>query len=204
MNADVMVVTCAEPDALPFLLSLPPADLAQATLVATGDVVRAAERQTQVATTAIIGGLGSIDEVRRLIGSRRRNVAVIVAPDPWGPLHGKGFVRARLLAPWFLSPGAGADLIELRSGGRSSRALPNLTRPALMLRLYAREARLLSEYLVRLGVGRPVGAAAPLASLPCALAGAVLALPAAAITLGRVIPFILWTEARARMETRQR
>jgi hypothetical protein len=204
MSADVFVVTCAEPDALPFLLSLPPAHLARAALVATVDVVRSAERQTPVATTSIISGLAAVDEVRRLIGDPRRHVAVIVAPDPWGPFNGKGFVRARLLAPWFIGPGARADLIELRSGGRSYRTLPGLGRTALMLRLYAREALLLTEYLVRAGVGRPMGRGATLVSLPRALLGAVLALPLAAVTLGRLIPFILWTEARARMKARRR
>lgn len=204
MSADVIVVTCAEPDALPFLLSFSPADLARATLVATGDVVRSAERQTLVATTSTISGLAAVDEVRRLIGDSHRNVAVIVAPDPWGPLHGKGFVRARLLAPWFIGPGGRADLIELRSGGRSYRTLPGLGRTALMLRLYTREALLLIEYLVRKGAGRPMGRAATLVSLPRALVGAVLALPLAAVTVGRLIPFILWTEARARMKARQR
>ena len=204
MSADVIVVTCAEPDALPFLLSFSPADLARATLVATGDVVRSAERQTLVATTSTISGLAAVDEVRRLIGDSHRHVAVIVAPDPWGPLHGKGFVRARLLAPWFIGPGGRADLIELRSGGRSYRTLPGLGRTALMLRLYTREALLLIEYLVRKGAGRPMGRAATLVSLPRALVGAVLALPLAAVTVGRLIPFILWTEARARMKARQR
>jgi hypothetical protein len=204
MSADVIVVTCAEPDALPFLLSFSPADLARATLVATGDVVRSAERQTLVATTSTISGLAAVDEVRRLIGDPHRHVAVIVAPDPWGPLHGKGFVRARLLAPCFIGPGGRADLIELRSGGRSYRTLPGLGRTALMLRLYTREALLLIEYLVRKGAGRPMGRAATLVSLPRALVGAVLALPLAAVTVGRLIPFILWTEARARMKARQR
>jgi len=224
MNADVIVVTCAEPDALPFLLSLHPADLASATLVATGDVVRSAERQTPVAATSIIGGLAAVDEVRRLIGDTQRKVVVIVAPDPWGPFNGKGFVRARLLAPWFLDPGAHADLIELQKGGRVERMRGGLSRAALMRCLYGREALLLTEYVVHAGIGRPAGRivtqvgrpaghlvtqigrpagrVATLLSLPRALAGAVLALPVAAVTLGRLIPFILWTEARARMKAR--
>lgn len=204
-HRDALIITCSKPDALPFMLSLPPADLAQATLVATGDVVLAAERQSLVAVSCIIGGVTAVDEVRRLIGDRRRHLAVIVAPDPWGPFHGKGFVRARLLAPWFIGPGARADLIELRNGGRSYRTLPGLGRTALALRLYTREALLLTEYLVRKGAGRPMGRAATLVSLPRALVGAGLALPlAAVITVGRLIPFILWTEARARMTARQR
>jgi hypothetical protein len=215
MNADVIVVTCSEPDALPFLLSLPGADLERATLAATGDVVRSAERQMKVAATSVINGLAAVDEVRRLTGEAPCRVAVIVAPDPWGPFNGKGFVRARLLAPWFIGPGARADLIELRTGGRVQRTRPSLGRRELMLHLYARETLLLAEYIVQVGVGRPVGRLATqagrpvgrlgvLLSLPRALTGAILAIPVATVTLARLIPFILWTEARARMRARRR
>jgi hypothetical protein len=214
MSADVIIVTCSEPDALPFLLSLPDADLKRVTLVATGDVVRSAERQTQVAATSVINGLAAVDEVRRLTGDAQCRVAVIVAPDPWGPINGKGFVRARLLAPWFIGPGARADLMELCSGGRVLRTRSGLARRALMLRLYARETLLLAEYVVQVGVGRPVGRLATqagrpvgrlgtLLSLPRAVIGAALAIPVAAVTLARLIPFILWTEARARMKERR-
>ena len=93
MNASVFIVTCSEPDALPFLLSLPPETVAQATLVATGDVVRSAERQTTLANSSIINGLAAVDEVRRIINGAHGRVLVVVAPDPWGPINGKGFVR---------------------------------------------------------------------------------------------------------------
>lgn len=218
-HRDALIITCSKPDALPFLLSLPPGDLGQATLVATGDVVRAAERQSLVAVGCIIGGVTAVEEVRHLTGDSTCHVAVIVAPDPWGPFRGKGFVRARLLAPWFIGPGARADLIELRGDGHSYRTLPGLSRKSLMLRLYTREAWLLTEYLVGVGVGRPtgrmatlvsraggrpLGRAATLFSLPRALVGALLALPVAAITMSRLLPFILWNEARARMKVGQR
>jgi hypothetical protein len=209
MNADVIIVTCAEPDALPFLLSLPPAELMRATLVGTRDVIRSAERQAPTTATSVINGLAAVDEVRRLIGSTNRNVAVVVAPDPWGPVKGKGFVRARLLAPWFLASGGRAHLVELTRGGGITCTRNDLTRAALLRRLYVREALLLLEYIVRVGVGRPAdrlagGPLATLLNLPRAVIGAVLAIPVATVTLARLIPFILWTEARARMKARRR
>jgi len=183
MSDDVMVVTCGEPDALAFLLSCPADDLGRTTLVATADVVRSASLQTAVANSYVIDGFEAIDEVRRLIGGPRRRLAIVIAPDPWGPLRGKGFVRARLFAPWFLDKGGRADLIELRSGGYLRRVLSERRRGELVLRLYTREVALLCVYLVH-------------------VVGVALAIPTAAITLSRLVPFVLWTEARARFRKR--
>jgi hypothetical protein len=207
LNADVLIVTCAEPDALPHLLSLSSDELAHATLISTGDVVRSAERQTPIASALIITGITAIKEARRLTDAGR-NVVVIVAPDPWGPINGKGFVRARLLAPWFLGPRNRADLLELDTGGRKRREARCLTRAALARRLYLREVRLLAEYLLKVGLGQPAGAVArqldaeagsrpTLAALPRVLLGAALAVPNSLATLCRILPFILRTELRA-------
>lgn len=193
MRTDVIVVTCAEPDAVPFLRSLPREDLTRATLFATRDVVASAIRQTPVGTSHIIGGASAVGEVRSLAGDTQRHVTVVVAPDPWGPYRGRGFVRARILAPWFLSPTGRADLVELRGDGRSFKAECDLSRRALLQRMYSREAHLLRDYVGR-GALRT----------GCRLAKAALSIPVATITLGRVTLFILRTELDARERTGRR
>jgi hypothetical protein len=194
----VIIVTCAEPDALPFLLSLPPGELAEATLVATGDVVRSAVEQTAVNKRRVIGGMATMEQVRALAGDADCHVSVVIARDPWGPYRGKGFVRARLLAPWCLSPTGRADLIELRGDGQSLRAKPGLDRRALLVCLLAFEQRNLRGYLVGTAEEQLTNAAPALRHAQQRLAKAVLVIPVSAVTLARVTTFFLRTEFGAR------
>ncbi len=203
LHRDALIITCSEPDALPFLLSLPPACLEQTALIATGDVVRSADQRTTAAATHVLGGPSTLDGARTLLDGLPGRAAVVVAPDPWGPVHGKGFVRARLLAPWVLPVDGKVDLIELKKGGLSHRTLAGLSRCALARRLYVRETLLLLQYFVDPGAAVPAGPLGIALKLPRALMGAVLALPLALVTLARVLPFILKTEARAARMGRQ-
>jgi hypothetical protein len=198
MNTSVIIVTCAEPDALPFLLSRPSNELAGATLIATGDVVRSAVEQTGVNKARVIDGMTVIQQVRALAGDADCRVSVVVAPDPWGPYRGKGFVRARLLAPLCVSAAGRADLIELRGDGRSLRVKPGLDRRALLVCLLAFEWHNLQGYLVGTAEERRTGAAPALRRAQGQLAKAILVVPVTAVTLCRLVPFIIRTESRAR------
>ena len=192
MSRDLLIVTCAEPDALPFLRSLPADYLAGAALVATADVVRAVEKELTVAGTIVISGFGGIEATRKAIGERPRTAVVVVARDPWGPFRGKGFVRARLLAPCFLEEGACADLVELRDRKGWLTAHKGLRRRRLTLRLYAREMLCLTQYLAG------VGADGVDPNIVRALGRIAVAVPLSAMTTGRVLLFVARTESLAR------
>jgi hypothetical protein len=209
VNETVLLVTCSAPDAMAYVLGLPSDEAERTVLVATGHVVRAAEERRVVAATHTIAALSSLGSVRQVLAEPSRKVAIVVGPDPWGPFKGKGFVRARLLAPWALAPKAHADLVELHGGGGVRRTSRGLGRAALLRKIYVREALLLAEYVARAGAARPAvllesragrlrALLCALMNLPRAVVRTGVAVCMALVTLARVIPFVVGTEARAR------
>ena len=187
MRRWTLIVTCAAPDAVPFLLGLPAEELEQAKLIVTPHLAQALEEQRIPGEVHITAGVSTLDAVRRIAGCSRQPIAIVIGPDPGNPFRCKGLIRARLLAPWALGPASCADLIEIRSGGGASRILTGLTRRALLRRIYVREGLQLVEYLPRRVIESP---GAPLR--------AGVAIPMTLITLARLLPFVAWTEARAR------
>lgn len=173
MSRWTLIVTCAAPDAVPFLRGLPADDLAQANLIVTPHLADAIGEQLTAADVCITAGASTLAEVRRVAACSKQPIAIVIGPDPGDPLRCKGLVRARLLAPWALAPSDSADLIEIKSGGAVGRVSTGLTRGALFRRLYVREGLRLVGY-------------------------AGVATPMVLITLARLLPFIVWTEARAR------
>ena len=122
---------------------------------------------------------------------------VVVGPDPWGPVHGKGFVRARLMAPLVL-PDSPVDVIELDAGrefGPIRRGLDRMTFSRTWLR--RREAALLVQYVLWGSAEQGGRLARPLVA---ALRGArtVLVPFRVAATLAVVVPYALKSEFRAR------
>lgn len=201
MDERVIVVTCSEPDALPFLRAFSASDLAHMTLVATYDVVRSAERQTPVSQAFVIGGLSTLEEARGLLARPGAHVTVVVAPDPWGPFAGKGFVRARQVLP-FVLPDVGVDVIELNHGGRSGRVRRGVGRSAFTSWIRRRELACLADFLVHFGMVTPEGYRSRPAAAAMAFGRLAIAPLAALVTLARILPFIAGTEARARMKAR--
>jgi len=196
MNDPVIVVTCCEPDALPFLRGLPREHLSRATLIATADVIRSAERETPITKTALIGGRSTLEEVRGLLSADRACVTVVVAPDPWGPVRGKGFVRARQVLP-FVLPAAGFDVVELDRGGVNGRVWRGADRASFARWIRRREVVLFGGHAVHLGMVGPEGYTHTPAAAALALTRVVVSPLVAAVTLARVLPFIARTEARA-------
>ena len=70
----------------------------------------------RIRETRLLGGPATFEGVRRLL-SGDVQVTVVVAPDPWGPFKGKGFVRAQQVLP-FVLPDRSVDVIELERGGK--------------------------------------------------------------------------------------
>lgn len=199
----LLLVTCSEPDAIPFLRSLSADELTETTLVATRNVLCSAKQQTALGGTSLIGGLSTLDPARRLATEPGVRITIVIGRDPLGPFNGKGFVRARLLAPWVMTHEAHADLVELRPSGRAFRTRRHVTRKRLAVILYVREAALLAKYLAQSGLGRPVQNDR-VADTSRAVANMAVAPFLAAFTLLRLIPFLLWTEVRARRARRPR
>jgi hypothetical protein len=192
----VVLITCSTPDALPFLRSLA-ASQEEATIVALASVVAAAEREGLGAERLTMGGLSSLEGLREA-AKAAEEVTIVVAPDPWGPLNGKGFVRARLLAPWVLASDDHVDLLELLTGGRSGQLGHRLSRGWLIRRLYVHEILATALFILSVGAGRPPGPPEPPASVLLAVARLLAAPVVVVTTIARLIPFVLWTEARAR------
>jgi hypothetical protein len=191
----VLVVTCAEPDAVPFLLGRPVAELEQTLLLATRDVVRSAELKTAVGQTCVMAGAETFSDVRDALGRAHGSLTVVVGPDPWGPIHGKGFVRARQILPSLL-PDLPVDVIELEEGGRRGRVRAGVRRAAFARWVRRREAREFLLHMLRLGAGHTRG----LGSGRVLLAGAQLLVSPVTVlvTLARVVPYVARTEARVR------
>jgi len=202
MEQRVIVVTCSEPDALPFLRGLGERDLEEATLIATADVVRSAVRHAAVSRAIVFGGLETIDEVRPLLSGPGARLTIVVAPDPWGPFRGKGFVRARQILP-FVLPDTDVEIIELERGGRTGRARRGVRRTDFARWIRRREIVLLGEHMVHLGMVGPEGYTHTPAAAAVALARVAVSPLVAAVTLARVLPFIARTELRARKGTRE-
>jgi len=176
-----LIVTCAASDAMPFLHGLPNNELEQTTLIATSHLANAIEGQRMAHDVHVTAGVSTLRAVRQIAGCSRRPIAIVIGPDPGGPLRSKGLVRARLLAPLALAGSERADLIEVDRGGAVSRIAESLTRRALLRTIYVREA------------SQPGGPQ---------LRGAV-AIPLTLISLARLLAFVLWTEGRARLTTRR-
>jgi hypothetical protein len=196
-----------------YLHALPSDQVRNTLLLATGPVVKAARESGVVGEAHIIAGRSSLGSARRVLSSPGLRIVVVIAPDPWGPFKGKGFVRARLLAPWALAPVAHVDLMELRSGGEVRRTSRGLARAALLRKIYLRETLLLTEYVVWAGTARPqlflesrtgriCTVLRAVAHLPRAIARASVGFCMALVTLARVIPFISLNETRARLRVR--
>jgi hypothetical protein len=200
-SSPVYFVTCSEPDATPFLTALPDVVQERAVLVATGDVVRAAERRTRIPDTFVLGGPSTHDEARRLLAARGAHVTVVVAPDPWGPIHGKGFARARLTAPYVL-PETPVDVVTLRAGGESGSIWRGVDRVTFARWIRRREAALLLRYLL----WRPIESRAGSETTPLTPLFRVVRIPLiplrVAATLVIVLPYVLAGEARARKSGR--
>jgi len=202
LGEQVIIVTCAEPDALSFLRGLREADLTQTTLVATADVIRSAERQTLVGKTVMMGGRHTFAEVRRVLSGPGARVTIVVAPDPWGPFRGKGFVRARQILSLVLLD-SDFDVIELERGGMAGRVRRGVRRAAFAHWIRRRELLLLGEHVVHLGMVDPEGYMHTPAAAALALVRVALSPLVAAVTLARVLPFIARTEVRARRVSRR-
>jgi hypothetical protein len=187
MRHRTLIVTCAAPDALPFLRGLPAGELEQAKLIVTPHLAEALEEQRVAGEVHIFAGVSTLDESRSVVGCARQPITIVIGPDPGNPFRCKGLIRARLLAPWALGPSSRADLVEIKIGGDVSHISAGLTRGALVRAIYIREGVRLVEYVPRTVVDRPG------LSLRAAIA-----IPMTAITLARVLPFVAWTEARAR------
>jgi hypothetical protein len=192
MTRPVLIVTCSEPDATPFLAALPEQDLSRTLLISTKNVISAAQRLTPIPETFVLGGPDTWDETRRLLAGDV-HITVVVAPDPWGPLQGKGFVRARQVLPLVL-PDVPVDVIDLDRGGVTGRERRSVTRAALARWLHRWEAYMLADYLVRTAIGGHAS--------PGALAWAIVCLAAsplvAVVTLARCVAYIARTECRVR------
>jgi hypothetical protein len=203
-----LLVTCSEPDALPFLLRLPAGELERATVIATRQLAATSEEKRLAASTHRIGGISTLSGVRRVMARPNQRTVVVICPDPWGPFRSKGLIRARLLSPWTLRRGARVDLIEIQPGGQVSRTSSGLTRGSLLRRIYVREAFLLARSIVRpatRGAWVPDGTVGTLRSgLRVVVHSTRRILRSAAVvpvmlaTLARLLPFVVWTEARAR------
>lgn len=194
------LVTCSEPDATPFLTALPRSLQERIVLLSTANVVHAAEQHTRITTTFVIGGPSTFDEARRLLAQPGDRVTIVVGPDPWGPVHGKGYVRARLVAS-LVVPDVPIDVIELAAGGASGRVIRGIGRTAFSRWIRRREAALLADYLIWGPVARRasgIGRKARLPVVPLAVVRGLLSPMRAAITLSVVLPYVLATEARAR------
>lgn len=197
MTRPVLIVTCSEPDATPFLAQLPSEELSRTLLVATRNVVAAATRLTTVSATFILGGPSTFEEARRLL-SGDVDVSVVVAPDPWGPFKGKGFVRARQVLP-FVLPDAPVDVIELDRGGVTGRIRRGVS-PAMLARwMLGREAVQLLRYGLQTSVDRYGGGLSPLAPAH-AFARLLIGWMVAPLTLARCLSYVARTELRARRD----
>jgi hypothetical protein len=196
----VLIITCGEPDATAFLAGRPPEELARTLLMSTHDVIVAAERQTPIAETFLMGGPATFAEARRLLLGDV-HITVVVAPDPWGPFRGKGFVRARQVVPLIL-PEAPVAVIELRRGGVLGRVRRATPLPELSRWIRRREAGLLAAYVLQAGIGAPVREmerySSPYVSTEMAIVRLLLTVPLAFVTLARCLTYIARTETRVR------
>ena len=200
VSRPVLIITCGEPDATPFLAALPEAELSRTLLISTRNVIAAALRQTAITDTYALGGPSTFDEARRLL-SGDVVITVVTAPDPWGPFKGKGYVRIRQALP-FVLPDVRVDLVDLERGGVSGRVRHGVDRRTLARWLRRREALLVADHVIATGMGGRLprvrlGIAVPYALLRL-IAGSLLA----AVTLARCLAYVTKTESRARMAKR--
>jgi D-glycero-D-manno-heptose 1,7-bisphosphate phosphatase len=193
----VYYVTCSEPDATPFLTALPEDVQRRSVLVATRDVVQAAGLRTAIPTTFVMGGPSTMSEARALLAEPGAHVTVVVGPDPWGPINGKGFVRARQLAPLVLPDGP-VDVIELEAGGESGRIRRGMDRAAFSRWVRGREAALSAQYLLWRSVGRHGDAMTAPVVIAWRVVRGLLVPLRVAVTLSRVLPYVAASELRAR------
>jgi hypothetical protein len=201
----VYYVTCSEPDATPFLAALPEQVQERSVLLATRNVVQAAERGTRIPETFVLGGSSTIPEARALLRRPGAALTVVVGPDPWGPIHGKGFVRARMMAPLVLPDGP-IDVVELEAGGETGRIRRGVGGLAFSRWIRRREAALLVRYALWRSVGMHEDAMTGAAARPVVLAWRVvrrLLVPLrVAVTLTVVVPYVAASELRARQARR--
>jgi hypothetical protein len=147
------------------------------------------------------GGSLSAEEARRLLSGDVR-VSVVVAPDPWGPVKGKGFVRARQVMPFVLSD-APVDVIELDRGGVTGRVRRGVSPSMLARWMLRREAVELLHHGLRMSVDRYDGGLSPIA-LAHAFARLLLGWMIAPVTLARCLSYVARTELRARRDEEAR
>jgi hypothetical protein len=202
----IYYVTCSEPDATPFLTALPDGVQKRSVLVATRNVVESAERCTSIPTTLVIGGSSTVPDARRLLAHPGAHLIVVVGPDPWGPINGKGFVRARLMAPMLLPDGP-VDVIELEAGGGAGRIRRGLGRQTFSRWVRRREVALLVQYALWRSVGRHSDTLTGAVASPLVIAWKatrlVLVPLRVALTLLVVGPYVVASELRARRSARE-
>ena len=177
----IIIITCAESDAVPFLRSLPEAGLEDVTLVTTpapGEFYRAAGLGRSI---WVMARVSSVRDIRRLAAESGAPLTILLGPDYGWPTYRRRFVQRRLVAPWLLPRGARADLVRVVSGGTVSWCRPHCGRVELLLRLYPAQAALLLSFA---GLG-------------------ALKTPLGAVTLARLLPSVLLSEARARVGYRR-
>jgi hypothetical protein len=206
VSRPILIITCGEPDATPFLAALPQAELARTLLISTRNVIAAALRQTAITEAFALGGPSTFDEARRLL-SGDAVITVVTAPDPWGPFKGKGYVRMRQALP-FVLPDVRVDLVDLERGGVSGRVRREVDRRTLARWLRRREALLIADHVIETGIGGRLNLGgrssharlrvAVLYALPRLVIGSLLAV----VTLARCLAYVVRTESRARMAMR--
>lgn len=171
----IIVLTCAEFEGEPFLRSLLDSGAGQAVLVTSPRPAAALREMGLAKDTWRIKGLASIGELRRRVAGTNEPVWVVTGPDHGDLAYRRFFIRRRLSAPWLVPKGERAELVRIGPRGEVLARLPRQTRAALAVRFYPRDLGLVLLW-----------ALFAIASVPLVL-----------FTLLRLLPGLLWTEARA-------
>ena len=152
-----IIFACSEQDATAFLERVLASELDEAALVTTKTVGEALKSKGLVPSSETMEGVSSLKQVRERLASAGGRAVIVTGVDHGGVLYNKGFIRARVLAPWLLVGGERADLVLMGTGGAIRQSRPECTRTGLLLRIYpSAVGQLALRFAILVIVGTPM------------------------------------------------
>jgi hypothetical protein len=171
----IIIVTCTDIEAEPFLRSLPKDESEQMAVVAPRTLGGIIERMDLGIPVWVVERFSSVGGIRRRLANAKSPIVILVGLGDRGLSRKWPSIRRRLVAPWLIPCGQRADVVGLLPEGTIGKRYSACRRLDLLLRFCV-----LDVWSVYRATMRPA-----------------IALVVGLSTFARLLPLFLWTEARA-------